>query len=105
VKLILKQFTDPDPRRVHMQVLCEGDRLYRIYGDAEGTRLHRDAWARGWDNQDRSERYRVEKALVGHDYGTNQAICDSVSLAARGVRPIPLDNSCGQFKRDQPEKE
>jgi hypothetical protein len=90
VKLTLKQFTDPDPRRVHVQVLCEGRRLYRTYGHVEGARLHRDAWARGWDRQDRAERYRVEQALVGHDYSINQAICDSLSRAVRGLPPDSL---------------
>lgn len=37
VKLIRKQLTDPDPRRVELEILCEGHRLYAIYGDAEGT--------------------------------------------------------------------
>ena len=87
VKLILKQFSDPDPRRVHMQVLCEGMRLNNTYGYAEGDRLNRDAWARAWDSQDRAERYRVERALVGHDYRINQAICDSVSQAGKGLPP------------------
>jgi len=87
VKLILKQFTDPDPRRVHMQVLCEGLRLNNTYGYAEGDRSSRDAWARIWDSQDRAERYRVERALVGHDYSLNEASCGSVSRAVRGLPP------------------
>jgi len=91
VKLIQKQFTDPAPRRVHMQVLCEGMRLNNTYGYAEGDRLSQDAWARAWDSQDKAERYRVERALVGHDYRINQAICDSVSRAARGLLPDPAE--------------
>jgi hypothetical protein len=87
VKLIRKQLTDPDPRRVELEILCEGDRLYALYGDTAGTRRFRDAWARAYTDQDIAARRRAERALVGHDYRVSQRICDSLSRAAKGLSP------------------
>lgn len=79
VALIRKQLTDPRPRTVQLEIMCEADRLANLFGQVQMGRLVRAAYDRAYSWKDRGAQRQVEQRLARHGYSIDEYVCDSLS--------------------------
>lgn len=87
--LLQRELTDPDPVAVHQEISCEVGRIGCAFGTDEGRRRLggvEDSVFRSADA--RAKFARVEDVLVGHDFGVDGAICDSVNAIWNKQLPL-----------------
>ena len=89
VVLVRKQLTAADPAAVEQEIMCEGERLSRVLGDAETSIRLRSALDTAYPRHiDSLSFQRVERSLAGRVLGTGDHVCDSLIARADSVDPI-----------------
>jgi len=89
ILLVRKQLTAPDPAEVEQEIMCEGERVSRVLGDAEKSIRLRSALDTAYSRRVDSLAFqRVGRALEGRVLGTGDHVCDSLIAAADRTDPI-----------------